>query len=403
MVQRHIEESRLGDRRRELAINAAVRGQNAVALAGFIAGLRIQRSNLHLGPIADGGFARHQQLVTAAVAGDIDVVEGFADKVQVAFQRQRADIAVAGRDMAAGLDLGLAQRAVAAQRAAGLDRGGAAVALPVIDVGARRRVEDQRAAVLGAESLDLEDIVFFLGIDVAGDDELAAARGDVGLQLSEIAVQRGVPGGVDHLAFAAHLVAENVIAVGMVKVHIAAEQSAPQGDRRLGIDGSSSARRAERRLGQSGAGIHVAAAADNQRAAVRAGAGLAQHHFVGAGGECPAVHDRQHAVAVIADVDAAAAGKARAVAGDHQLGGFTRAGDARHLNITDVDHAAVQHIQIAVKRERAANVPLGIGPRDRGFRAQRIGLVRPAAITDARVKGGVQHRAVFNRQRGSRP
>ena len=309
MIQRYIEEGRLGDRRRELAVNAAVRGQNAIALAGFIAGLRIQRRNLHLGPIADGGFARHQQLVAAAVAGDIDVVEGFADKVQVAFQRQRADIAVAGRDMAAGLDLGLAQRAVAAQCAAGLDRRGAAVALPVIDVGTRRRVEDQRAAVLCAEGLDLEDVVFFLGIDVAGDDELAAARGDVRLQLREIAVQRRVPGAVDHLAFAAHLVAENVIAVGMVKVHIAAEQSAPQGDRRLGIDGACGARRAERRLSQPGAGVHVAAAADNQRAAVRAGAGLAQHHFVAAGGECPAVHDRQHAVAVIADVDAAAAGK----------------------------------------------------------------------------------------------
>lgn len=185
VIQRYIEEGRLGDRRRELAVNAAVRGQNAIALAGFIAGLRIQRRNLHLGPIADGGFARHQQLVAAAVAGDIDVVEGFADKVQVAFQRQRADIAVAGRDMAAGLDLGLAQRAVAAQCAAGLDRRGAAVALPVIDVGTRRRVEDQRAAVLCAEGLDLEDVVFFLGIDVAGDDELAAARGDVGLQLRD--------------------------------------------------------------------------------------------------------------------------------------------------------------------------------------------------------------------------
>ena len=309
MVQRHIEEGGLGNRRRELAVNAAVRGQNAVALAGFIAGLRIQRRNLHLGLIADGGFARHQQLIAAAVAGDIDVIEGFADKVQVAFQRQRADIAVAGRDMAAGQDLGLAQRAITAQRAAGLDRRGAAVALPVIDVGTRRRIEDQRAAVFGAEGLDLENVVFFLGIDVAGDDELTAARGDVCLQASEIAVQRRVPGGVDHLAFAAHLVAENVIAVGMVKVHIAAEQSAPQGDRRLGIDSASSARRAERRLGQPGAGIHVAAAADNQRAAVRTGTGLAQHHFVAAGGECPAVHDRQHAIAVIADVDAAAAGK----------------------------------------------------------------------------------------------
>ncbi len=212
--------------------------------------------------------------------------------------------------MAAGLDLGLAQRAVAAQRAAGLDRRGAAVALPVIDVGTRRRVEDQRAAVLGAEGLDLEDIVFFLGIDVAGDDELTAARGDVGLQLSEIAVQRRLPGGVDHLTFAAHLVAEDVIAVGMVKVHIAAEQPAPQGDRRLGIDSACGTRRAERRLGQPGAGVHVAAAANNQRAAVRAGAGLTQHHFVAAGGECPAVHDRQHAIAVIADVDAAAAGHA---------------------------------------------------------------------------------------------
>lgn len=153
VVQRHIEEGGLGNRRRELAVNAAVRGQNAVALAGFIAGLRIQRRNLHLGLIADGGFARHQQLIAAAVADDIDVIEGFADKVQVAFQRQRADIAVAGRDMAAGQDLGLAQRAVAAQRAAGLDRRGAAVALPVIDVGTRRRIEDQRAAVFGAEGL----------------------------------------------------------------------------------------------------------------------------------------------------------------------------------------------------------------------------------------------------------
>ena len=68
-----------------MAVNAAVRGQNAVALAGFIAGLWIQRRDLHLGPIADGGFARHQQLVAAAVAGDIDVIEGFADKIQVAF------------------------------------------------------------------------------------------------------------------------------------------------------------------------------------------------------------------------------------------------------------------------------------------------------------------------------
>ncbi len=119
VVQRHIEEGRLGDRRRELAVNAAVRGQNAVALAGFIAGLRIQRRDLHLGLIANGGFARHQQLVAAAVTGDIDVIEGFADKIQVAFQRQRADITIAGRDMAAGLDLGLAQRAVATQRAAG--------------------------------------------------------------------------------------------------------------------------------------------------------------------------------------------------------------------------------------------------------------------------------------------
>ena len=67
--------------------------------------------------------------------------------------------------MAAGQDLGLAQRAIAAQRAAGLDRRGAAVALPVIDVGTRRRIEDQRAAVFGAEVLDLENVVFFLGID----------------------------------------------------------------------------------------------------------------------------------------------------------------------------------------------------------------------------------------------
>ncbi len=40
----------------------------------------------------------------------------------------------------------------------------------------------------GAEGLISKIIVFFLGIDIAGDDELTATRGNVGLQPSEIAV-----------------------------------------------------------------------------------------------------------------------------------------------------------------------------------------------------------------------
>ena len=87
----------------------------------FVAGLRIQRGDLYLSLIADGGFTRYQQLVAATISGNINIIEGFADKVQIAFQRQRTDIAVTGRDMAAGQDLGLAQRAVPSQRAAGFD------------------------------------------------------------------------------------------------------------------------------------------------------------------------------------------------------------------------------------------------------------------------------------------
>ncbi|MNT00175.1 hypothetical protein D3C71_1436140 [compost metagenome] len=71
----------------------------------------------------------------------------------------------------------------------------------------------------------------------------------------------------------------------MIKVNVAAEQPATQIDHRLGIDSTRTTRRPERRFGQAGAGIHVASAADNQRAAVRAGPGIPQPQFVAAGRE----------------------------------------------------------------------------------------------------------------------
>ena len=84
--------------------------------------------------------------------------------------------------MAAGEDLCLAQRAVTAQRAAGFDRCGAAVTLSVTDLRSRRRVEDQRAAVLGAKRLHIKNIVFGLGVDIAGNNDFSTARGHVRLE-----------------------------------------------------------------------------------------------------------------------------------------------------------------------------------------------------------------------------
>ena len=60
LLKRHVEEGGFGDRAGELTVNSPVGGQNAVALARFIAGLRIQRGDLYLSLIADGGFARYQ-------------------------------------------------------------------------------------------------------------------------------------------------------------------------------------------------------------------------------------------------------------------------------------------------------------------------------------------------------
>ena len=83
--------------------------------------MRIQSGDLYLSPIADGRFACDQQLVAAAITGDIDIIERVTHKIQITFQRQRADITIPWRDMPAGKDLGLAQRAVPSQRSAGLD------------------------------------------------------------------------------------------------------------------------------------------------------------------------------------------------------------------------------------------------------------------------------------------
>ena len=60
LLKRHVEECGFGDRSGKLTVDSPVGGQNAVALARFIAGLRIQRGDLYLSLIADGGFARYQ-------------------------------------------------------------------------------------------------------------------------------------------------------------------------------------------------------------------------------------------------------------------------------------------------------------------------------------------------------
>ena len=60
LLKRHVQEGGFGNRSGELTVNSPVGGQNAVALARFIAGLRIQRGDLYLSLIADGGFTRYQ-------------------------------------------------------------------------------------------------------------------------------------------------------------------------------------------------------------------------------------------------------------------------------------------------------------------------------------------------------
>ena len=87
-----------------------------------------------------------------------------------------------------------------------------------------------------------------MGINIAGNNDFTAPRGDVRLECGKIAVQRRLPGGVDHITFTAHRVAEDVISVGMVEVDIAAEQSATQAYCRLRIEGTCAARRAKRWL-----------------------------------------------------------------------------------------------------------------------------------------------------------
>jgi hypothetical protein len=82
--------------------------------------LRIECGDLHGSLIADGGFTFHVQQIAAPIAGNIDVIERRTDKVQVAFQRQGADIAVTRGNMAPGEDFCLPEGAVAAKGTAAL-------------------------------------------------------------------------------------------------------------------------------------------------------------------------------------------------------------------------------------------------------------------------------------------